>query len=279
MNLKTVLVRMLKQRVSPSQFCRLINMRNLLSGRRSSRGYGVHRINARSGEIYRLTDHLGDYIYLCRKGRLTLYRHGIMERISRLAADYHLSSIEVRPNGVLIDCGANIGELGIWAKEQCLEYIPFEPESLEATCSDLNNTEICTQRYALWNETTTLSFYSMPEEASSSVFFTGEHHRLSTVEAVTLDSAIDTEYLAQVPGTIVLKVEAEGAEPEVLIGAKDTLAYVDYVTVDCGFERGVQRAHTFVAVFNILIDHGFQLQHMQPRRVTALFGRVTPKCG
>ena len=194
-----------------------------------------------------------------------------------MAADYHLTRIGIEHNGMLIDCGANVGELGIWARQEYLEYIPFEPEPLDATCCELNNQGVSTRRYALWSETKALPFYSVPDTADSSLIFMGGTPQTMTVEAVTLDSVIDIAHLSEVPGTVILKVEAEGAEPEVLQGARETLACVDYVTVDCGQERGVQKAHTLVEVANIMADHGFRLRELQVHWMTALFDRAIPK--
>ena len=268
----SILYPILEKHASPSLFCHFINIRNSVRGIK----YRANPIHEELGEIYKLTDHMGDSVYVCRRKRFRLYRYGVMERITRLAADYHLSSIEIKPSGVLIDCGANIGELGIWARKNCLEYIPFEPEPLEAKCSDLNNDGTHTRCHPLWNENTILPFYSAPEAADSSLIFMGGTPQRATVEAITLDSATNISYLSRISGTVILKIDAEGGEPEVLQGARDTLAYVDYVVVDCGHERGVEKAHTFVEVFSLLNDHAFRLQGLQLPRVTALFARAVP---
>ena len=273
MSLSSTLFRILERYASSSQFCRIVNMRNFLSGR----AYRVQPAHKDPEDIYSLYDDDGHSLFVCRRTRFRLYRYGVKQRINRLAADYHLTSVGIRPNGLLIDCGANVGELGLWAREQGLEYIPFEPEPMEAACCDLNNRGSFTRRYALWKEITTLPFYSKPETADSSLFFMGGEPQTSKVEAMTLDAAIDITNLSQLPGTVVLKVEAEGAEPEVLRGASKTLAHVDYVTVDCGHERGVERAHTFVEVTDELYERGFRLQHMHTRRLTAMFRRLMPR--
>ena len=85
---------------------------------------------------------------------------------------------------------------------------------------------------------------------------------------MTLDGAVN---LPDVPGTVILKIEAEGAEPEVLEGAADTLASIDWVTIDCGHERGVSKAHTFVETNVLMQDLGFRLHRAQFKRITALY--------
>ncbi|MCY4148695.1 MAG: FkbM family methyltransferase [Gammaproteobacteria bacterium] len=209
-------------------------------------------------------------IYFCRLERGNFFKRGIKQRISNLAWDYHLDTFEIVPGGAFIDCGANIGELGIWARDNGLRYVAFEPEALEARCCDINNFsgKSKTHRLALWNKTTTVPFFSKPESADSSILeIEGETHR-TMVQATKLDDVLD---LSGVSGTIILKIEAEGAEPEVLQGSTQSLSMVDWVTVDCGFERGKKRAHTFVETNLMLHDHGFRLCQANLSRITTLY--------
>ena len=223
--------------------------------------------------VFQITDVAGKTIHICRSGRRRLYRRGVQRRVNDLARAYSLDGLEVTRGGVFIDCGASVGELGLWARAHGLEYIPFEPELPEATCCDLNNFGGSpeTRRCALWKETTTLPFYSSPESADSSLFRVGGKFRQIEVKAVALDSAIDISQLSRKSGTNIFKVEAEGAEPEVLVGAAKTLAVVDWVAIDCGYERGAAKAHTFVETNTFMQDHGFRLCRAQFRRITALY--------
>ena len=248
-------------------------LRNTLSG--SGRLHLAHAPDTRQG-IITLSDEMGDSIHICRFRRRRLYGQGIMRRVHDLAEMYCLNGLNLLPSGVFIDCGANIGELGIWAQSVDLTYIPFEPEPLEAFRCDLNNFGGSpeTRRRALWKETTRLPFYSKPDSADSSLIAPGEDWRRIEVEAVTLDSALDLTQLAGSLGTVTLKVEAEGAEPEVLEGAVETLALVDWVPIDCGPERGEQRAHTFVETNTFMQDHGFRLCRARFDRVTALYSNT-----
>ena len=193
-----------------------------------------------------------------------------MQRVDILAGQYLLDQIDVVQGGVFIDCGANIGELGLWARARGLAYIPFEPEILEARCCDLNNFDgrAETRRKVLWKETTMLTLCSMPESADSSIFEVDGHSARIEVPAVTLDDSVD---LSGFPGMVVFKIEAEGAEPEVLEGSARALPLMDWVAIDCGYERGKEKAHTFVETNVFLHDHGFRLHGMHPKRVVALY--------
>lgn len=204
------------------------------------------------------------------------YKYGIMQHVARLVREYHLDQIDVVPGGVFIDCGANIGELGFWARRHGLDYIPFEPEVLESRCCDLNNFggRSGTRRLALWNDTTRLAFYSKPDREDSSLIDPGGNTVRTQVSADTLDNTVN---IAGVSGTVILKIEAEGAEPEVLEGARRTLAQIDWVTVDCGYERGKAQSHTFMETNRFLLDAGFRLQSVEFHRVAALYRNMNSR--
>lgn len=79
----------------------------------------------------------------------------------------------------------------------------------------------------------------------------------------------------------LLKLEAEGFEPEILEGAEKFLMICDYIAVDGGPERGEAHLITLPAIANILIKSGFELIDINGPSYRALFARVnnsaTPK--
>lgn len=241
----------------------LINFKNRLR----SRPYSLRE--ADEPGIYEVRD-AAQSIYLCRRGRHRRYKKSIQEGIEGLGRQYSLDLAEITPGGLFVDCGANIGEMGLWARKRGMDYAAFEPEEQEARCSDLNNFdgEPRTQRKALWKEPTTLTLYSKPDSADSSVIEIDATHGKKEIEAVRLDQAVT---LPDGPGTNVFKLEAEGAEPEVLEGASGCIEKFDYVAVDCGYERGVENKHTFVEVSDFLLDRGFRPVGSDFRRGTFLF--------
>ena len=210
-------------------------------------------------------------IHFCRWKRKERYEKGVSAGIKRLLREYRLDKIEISKPGAFIDCGANIGELGIWSQSFGFTYFPFEPEELEAKCCDMNNfngREV-TARKALWNKNTTLTFFSKPDSADSSVFEIKGSLSKIEVEAVTLDSQkIQLDPRAD----NILKLEAEGAEPEVLEGSVETLKGIRYVVADCGYERGINQDDTFIPVLDFLFSRQFRLTHCNfKNRVTAIF--------
>lgn len=261
-NVYRKLVRRLAERPPLPVYCTLINLRLRMRGR-------PIRVAVTSEHgIMRVTD--GQHaIHICRRGRYLRYKRGIAAAIAGLAKDYHLHKLGDLTGGLFLDCGANVGELGFWARAHNMSYLAFEPESQEARCCDLNNFDgdARTRRKALWKENTVLSFYSKADTADGSVFESEGSVRID-VEAVTLATILATQ---KATGPIILKLEAEGAEPEVLLGAGDALSRIDWVSVDCGPEKGFAQEDTFVACHDHLLAHGFRLVEVGFRRITALY--------
>lgn len=266
-------IRRITKQFSPSVYCRYVNTLQAIKGKKV-------RLHPMDSGLYEVTD--GETrLVICRRERHVRSNKGIARGINGLAAVYHLDRIGLSESDLLIDCGANVGELGVWARERGAAYIAFEPETLEANCCDRNafDGKPQTNRMALWHEASELTFYSKPESADSSVFEIKNYNATKSVPAKRLDAVVTdiAEYR-----TVVLKVEAEGAEPEVLDGASGILGRIQYVTVDCGYERGVQQSHTFIEVNSKLSSLGFRpkLANFQNRTTilyenTALVGSIS----
>lgn len=241
----------------------------LINARFFFRGRPI-RVTTQNAPYYTVSDSEMQ-IRICRPGRYNRYKRGIKRGIDALASDYHLDILDGLDGGTFIDCGANVGELGIWARSHRMSYIAFEPEHLEADCCDQNNYggQTLTIRKALWKETATLEFFHKADTADSSVLGFNDYTKKTSVSAVSLDDHLD---LSKLSHPVILKLEAEGAEPEVLQGATKFLAVADYVSVDCGYERGASQDHTFIEVNDVLTSNGYRAVAAQFRgRVTVLF--------
>lgn len=209
-------------------------------------------------------------ICISQRIRHTRYKRGITTWTDFLASQYNLNKLQVRPGGVFIDCGANVGELGYWARSKQLQYHAFEPETREANCCDLNNFggQPGTNRMGLWHESTELKFYSKPESADSSFIEIADYHQVKTIKVTTLDQYVREKGIQSIE---VFKVEAEGAEPEVLQGARQTLPLCRFVTVDCGRERGIEAQDTVRDVCNVMYQYGFRMAESDMIRLSLLF--------
>ena len=215
-------------------------------------------------------------VYSPRRTRVSRYFFGVDKQCNSLAADYLIDRVEVSTGDVVIDCGANNGEIGIWAKNHGMNYYAFEPEMLESRCCDLNNFdgEEKTVRKGLWYENTTIHWHSKPETADSSIIEIDDTDEVTSIDTVTLDHFVEENKLDKIR---IFKLEAEGAEPEVLAGAMKSLSKIDYIAVDCGYERGLQKTHTFMEIYKVLTDNDFHIEAAEFKRVVFLFKRKGAK--
>jgi len=211
-------------------------------------------------------------IYFCRNSRVERYKHGISACLDNLAREYMISNISFADGDCVVDCGANVGEVSLWLKRRNprLKFILVEPEQLEAKCADWNlfDGEERTIRKALWKHEGTLPFYKKPESADSSLFEVENADEVLNVPATTLEKLLEE---ARVSRVRLLKLEAEGAEPEILLGCGDFLARIDYIAADCGPERGLAQDETATHLINYLLARNFDLIDMKFDRVMCLF--------
>ena len=69
----------------------------------------------------------------------------------------------------------------------------------------------------------------------------------------------------------MIKIDTEGAEPETLYGLNTQLNQVQYISIDCGYERGIQKESTFVDCKKYLLDKNFELIKFSTDRFVHLF--------
>lgn len=211
-------------------------------------------------------------IHFCRTERVFRYASGIEPFLDKLAREYMIHDIEFNDGDWFVDCGANVGEVSLWIKRTHphVKIVAVEPEAREANCTDMNifDGSARTLRQALWKQEEMISFYSKPESADSSLFETEDPAEITKIQARTLSS------LAQHLGINrlrLLKLEAEGAEPEVIEGCGEFLRRIDYIAADCGPERGLEKKETATDLINLLLANGFELERMSFDRVVCRF--------
>jgi FkbM family methyltransferase len=184
--------------------------------------------------------------------RARRYSHGIASQIAKLMKRYRIGSlVPLSPGDMVVNCGANIGELALGLVEAGCEVIAIEPDPTTLKCLRINvpaKVEIVPA--GLWKEDGSLTFYQMPDTADTSAI--NKCGPALVVEAARLDTLLEHR------GRVRLLVgDAEGAEPEVLVGASAALKRIDYVSLDCGPERNGQPTAAECAA--ILRDHGFHI--------------------
>ncbi len=112
----------------------------------------------------------GKPVHFFHKKRAIMYRKGIAARTSLLARDYFLSRIAFSDGDVVMDCGANIGELYLWFALNGLgiRYVAFEPSPLEFSALRLNCPDVEGHNVALWNRNETLTSGQLSRSAENS---------------------------------------------------------------------------------------------------------------
>ena len=89
-------------------------------------------------------------------------------------------------------------------------------------------------------------------------------------EIITVNVMQLTDLFQDVKNIKLLKVEAEGAEIEVIKGSIGILNNIEYITGDFGFERGIEQSETYTEVKKIIEKNNFELLKVS-EQLTALF--------
>lgn len=222
--------------------------------------------------VLRVVDRGGNSVAISHPDRARLFRVGIPRRLESLAEQYCLPANLFEKPLVFVDVGANVGEFGILVEKSGGTYIAIEPDPAALRALRQNVTSSMVYPIAVSDAPSTQKFFLKPETADSSLFppddFAGDSLEIAVD---TLDALAEREGF---PAAIdVLKVEAEGMEPEVLRGAEKMLSRTRLCAVDAGPERGGKS--TAPEVTNYLLERGFRLIDVHLERGTFLFERVS----
>jgi len=123
---------------------------------------------------------------------------------------------------------------------------------------------------AIWNLSATLDFFLSSEEADSSLLQMDANARKIQVNALPLDDLV-ADFFAANETFDLIKIEAEGAEPEIIQGALKTLTRTKWVTIDVGPERGFAQENTLIPCLNQLMKIGFKPVQFNSKRYVLLF--------
>lgn len=178
---------------------------------------------------------------------------------------------------VLIDIGANTGELSVAALNRGAKVIALEPDPRAHAALSLNtaswDSSVQIHLLAAAAKAGDLTFWIATDGGDSSairpvsrIFQTSV---ITTVRAVTCDILVTEASDFINDRSIILKVEAEGYEPEVLDGAAEVLQRCRFVTIDAGPER--EGEPTIEECVRILSQHGLNA------RVTGNIVTATPQ--
>ena len=155
--------------------------------------------------------------------------------------------------------------LALDEKKIKISYVAFEPDKKAFSSLEKNTKNANKQLYnlALSDKNEKQNLYKDTDGGNTS---------LSEFESTTVEE-IDTKTLDSfnLKNIKLLKIDAEGHEPEVLTGLTETLKNVEYIAIDHSGERGFNQEKTTVEVFDFLYKNNFQVVAVSPYREISLF--------
>ena len=184
-----------------------------------------------------------------------------------MLSTYLIKNLEFEDDDVVIDIGANNGDFYLCFDKK-IKYYAYEPSPLV-----FSNLEYNIKNQNLFNKGLSnsvdnkIDFYLKDEFGDSSILPINDYTKKISIETATLDNEID-----KIQQKIkLIKLEAEGFEPEILLGLKKHLNSVQYITIDCGFERGTKQESTIAECSNYLLKNNFEMIDFGFPRIVALF--------
>lgn len=212
-------------------------------------------------------------IWVARMERIRLQLGGVDRRAASLSSEYLLEHVDFPSGEWFVDVGANVGEVSRIVGERFLAPIlAIEPEELEVAAlhKNLYGYNYLLSSAPVWSEDAIIPWYAMNDTGDSSLILSSRATKSGVRAAERLDTTV-RQYLPDDATIGLLKIEAEGAEPEALIGAAETLSRTRWVVGDFGPERGDAEESTVVPCFEILHEAGFRLIAFHQRRTSFLF--------
>lgn len=205
------------------------------AGVRNFRPLRLHR----AGSVW-VVESEGRRITVPSARRWQHYKRGLAARLEKLAAQYGVGpEATIEAGHTVVDIGANIGEFALYAAGRGARVFAIEPDPMIHECLAENTRDLVAVtrlKDLLWFEEADLSFNSAPADADSSIFApdAGVTAQTLTIHARPVDQVLAPYAIERID---FLKCDAEGAEPEVLDGALQTLARTRFIAVDTGPER------------------------------------------
>jgi FkbM family methyltransferase len=203
--------------------------------------------------------------------RFLRYKKNIKQRVFKVGTAYLLDKIDFltfkNQEINVLDCGANIGEIGIYLKLRQIKfnYYCFEPLIIASNCLEFNVPKSKIFNIALSNKEEEKTYYIKNDTNDSSLVKPSKYDEKINLFSKRLDTIEKIKSLKKIH---LFKIDAEGHEPEVLQGAFDLFEKILYITVDCGKERN--GAQTDLLVKSVL-EKNFNLINLNSSRNVLLF--------
>jgi len=185
------------------------------------------------------------------KSRGHHYAKGLRERTLDLVNSYNIHKVDFQSDDLIVDVGANMGDLINFFPNQ--RYIGFEPSPEEFKILEKNKKLNCkAYNLCIGDEEKEIDFFISSAGADSSIYKPSNVEKIIKIKQHRLDNLINEPIK-------LLKIDAEGAELEVINGSLGILSLTKFIAIDLGFEKGVNQESTAPAVFKVLNQHNFEL--------------------
>jgi len=204
------------------------------------------------------------YFYNPYRARRYVFGDGFYYTGNSLARAYQVTNIKIDSTDVIVDIGANVGEFSVWAARKGAKVYSFEVDPIALNClikNTKNYNNITIVRKACSDKDGYAKFYLDSNKASSTLLKPSDktnklnRKNFHKVQTITLNKWLESQSINKIR---LLKIDAEGYEPEVLKGIGDSITMIDYITVDASPERNGQE--TIDDVQCILKNNGFKCQ-------------------
>ena len=239
----------------------LMNLKNLVINKFSGRPYafimsvlsGFKIAYGYEDDRYFAAEGTSKHFHLKHRGGR--YLNGLMNCGEKLAKSYGIENIEIQKSDVIVDVGANNGDLLLYlAKFPRIQYIGFEPSIVEFNLLKLNCGLKTIYNFAVTDSNGITNFFTSTFGADSSIYQPKNVEQKTVVHSIRLD-----DFLSQFSKIKILKIDAEGAEFEVIKGSEKILEQIEYIAVDLGFEKGIKQETTAPEVINFLTTNNFSI--------------------
>lgn len=198
---------------------------------------------------------------------ILFYIKGFEKRKNYLKKSYLINNLNFFQDDVIIDVGANYGDFYLCFSNK-IDYYGIEPSpkifsDLEYNLKNQNLYNLAISNFDKGN----VDFFISDDNGDSSLHEIKNYTKKISIQTTTLDTLI-----SKINKKIkLIKIEGEGHEPEILEGLKKNLHKIEYITIDCGFERGVHQTSTIAQCSNYLINNNFKMINFGYERVTCLY--------
>jgi FkbM family methyltransferase len=198
------------------------------------------------------------------------FRNGIASRRELVTERYLKGLVPIHPGALCINVGANIGEVALTLADRGASVIAIEPDPgvLPALNANAAGRAIEVVPVAAWNANGHVAMRIATETADTSAFWDAPASQGAMHPSRRIDTLIAERGIARVH---LICGDAEGAEPEVLEGACETLKTTSYVSLCASAERCGER--TLEACEALLAGAGFDIIYREDSGFCMLIGK------